>query len=189
MNKFSDASIFLKASIKNFRDTGSIAPSSIYLARKLAAPIPLVPKMTMVEIGAGTGSVTKYLLSVLPNDARLFSVELNDSLADHLTSTIKDLRFTLIRGDAARLSEYLGKYNIEKVDCIISGIPLGNLPASLRQSIYGEIIKCLKINGIYTQFQYLMANLLEIKRYFKVENISFECRNIPPAFVYTCKTK
>jgi len=189
MKKSSDTSIFLKASIKNFRKTGSIMPSSVYLARKLVAPLLFKPKMKVVELGAGTGSITKYLLRVLPDDAKLYSFELNDHLADHLDVSIKDPRFTLIRGDASKLSEHLKKHNIQKVDYIISGLPLGNLSAKLHESIFKEIKKCLDPNGVYTQFQYLMASLLRIKKHFRVENISFEWRNIPPAFVYTCRVK
>lgn len=184
-----DTSIFLKAFMKNFRKTGSIMPSSVYLAKKLVAPLLFKPEMIIVELGAGTGSITKYLLSVLPNDVRLFSIELNEVLSDHLDLLIKDPRFTLIRGDASKLSQHLEKYNIKKADHIISGLPLGSLSVESRESIYKEIKKCLEPNGVYTQFQYLMANLLGIKKHFKVENISFEWRNIPPAFIYTCRIK
>ncbi|MEK7501315.1 MAG: methyltransferase domain-containing protein [Patescibacteria group bacterium] len=189
MKKFSGTLLFLKASIKDFRNTGSFLPSSKYLAIKLAAPISFRPKMKVVELGAGNGSITKYLLNVLPSDARLFSVELNKSLANRLDSSIKDSRFTLIRGDASKLSEHLKEYNIGRVDYIISGLPLGNFPVKLRKSVYEEIIKCLDSNGIYTQFQYFMASLMEIRKHFKVKDISFEWRNIPPAFIYTCKLK
>ncbi len=175
--------------MKDFRNTGSFLPSSKYLAVKLTAPILFQPKMKVVELGAGNGSVTKHLLNILPRDARLFSVELNKSLANRLDSSINDSRFTLIRGDASKLSEHLKKYNIGRVNYIISGLPLGNFSAKLRKSIYGEIIKCLDSNGIYTQFQYFMASLMEIKKHFKIKNISFEWRNIPPAFIYTCKLK
>ena len=182
-----DKLTFFKESLINFRDTGSFVPSSNFLARRLAAPIDFRSNLKIVELGAGTGSVTKFLLNVLPIDAKLISIEINPILTRRLTVSIRDPRCEFVKGDAARLTEILDARNIRKADYIISGIPLGNLPASTRLAIYREIKNCLESNGVCTQFQYLMANFIEIKRHFKVCNVAFEWRNLPPAFVYTLK--
>lgn len=182
-----DKFTFFKESIGNFRDTGSFVPSSIFLARRLSAPIDLRPNLKIVELGAGIGSVTKFLLKTLPIDARLISIEINPVLARRLAVSIRDPRCEIVKDDAVKLREILALRNIEKVDYVISGIPLGNLPAPTRLAIYDEIKKCLRDGGIYMQFQYLMANFVEIKRHFKVCKVAFEWRNIPPAFVYTLK--
>jgi len=181
-----DRVAFLKESITNWHDTGSIAPSSQFLARRLAAAIRTAPNLKIVELGAGTGSVTRLLLEILPKDAHLLSVEINPTLANRLRSKINDKRCEVILGDARELSKVLFERKIEKADYIISGIPLANLPTHMRLSIYNEIKSCLKSSGAYTQFQYFLSNFAEIKKHFKVSHLAFEWRNLPPAFVYTC---
>ena len=145
--------------------------------------------MCVVELGAGTGSVTKYLLDILPRDSKLISIEINPSLARKLAQSISDPRLELIYGDASKLRIYLKERHIEKADYIVSSLPFGSLLKKTRWAIYDEINNCLKPGGVYTQFQYLLTNLFEIKNRFVISNIGFEARNFPPAFVYTCKLR
>ncbi|MFA6404538.1 MAG: methyltransferase domain-containing protein [Candidatus Paceibacterota bacterium] len=180
---------FFKESIIDFKNTGSFLPSSNRLAKRLSRPIIGKPKLIIVELGAGTGSVTKYLLKILPKDSMLISLEINESLINKLTKNIHDPRLMLIKGDASKLGTYLQELNIGKVDYIVSGLPLGNFSRKSRYAIYSEICTNLKDNGIYTQFQYLLASFVEIRRIFSITDLAFEWRNMPPAFVYTCKLR
>lgn len=180
---------FFKQSIIDFKNTGSFLPSSNKLAKRLSRPIISKPKLIVVEFGAGTGSVTKYLLKILPKDSILISLEINESLINKLTKSIHDPRLILIKGDASRLGTYLQELNIGKVDFVISGLPLGNFSRKSRYAIYSEICTNLKYDGIYTQFQYLLASFIEIRRIFSVTDLAWEVRNVPPAFVYTCKLR
>lgn len=183
MNKLA----FLKEAIMDFRKTGSFIPSSSFLAKKLVASIRPKPGMCVIELGAGTGPVTKYLLGILPKNSRLIAIEINPSLAKKLAESINDPRLEIISGDASKLQEYLKKRSIEKIDYIVSSIPFGSLPKKTRLTIYNEIKNCLKPSGTYMQFQYFLTNLSEIKKCFIMSDISFEARNFPPAFIYTCR--
>jgi len=185
MNKLA----FLKEAIIDLRKTGSFVPSSSFLAKKLVAPIIMKSGICVVELGAGTGPVTKHLLDVLPKNSRLISIEINASLAKKLKEAINDKRLEIINGDASKLSKYLKERNIKKADYIVSSLPLDNLPKSKRLAIYNQIKNCIRPDGAYIQFQYLLANLSEIKKRFVISDIGFEPRNFPPAFVYTCKLK
>lgn len=177
---------FFNQTIKNFRDTGSVAPSSKFLARKMVKSIDKSDGMVVVELGPGTGAFTSMLLSILPGDARLISVEINKDLVDKIASKFDDKRLRLVHGDAQDLRNILDELGLGCADYIVSGIPLGNLPKHIRRGIYSAIYSCLKPEGIYTQFQYFLANYLEIRRTFEVRNVAYELRNLPPAFVYTC---
>ncbi|MBU6426839.1 methyltransferase domain-containing protein [Patescibacteria group bacterium] len=187
--KIDSSVLFLKASLENFWTIGSVVPSSSYLAKKMAMPIASKPKMVVVELGAGTGAVTRCLLKVLPSDARLFSLELNATLADRLSRDISDKRLELIVENACNLESVLKEREVSKADYIISGLPLGSIQEDGRQEIYRNIHACLEPGGLYIQFQYFMANFIEIKKHFKVCKVAFEWRNFPPAFIYSCRLR
>ncbi|MFA6459399.1 MAG: methyltransferase domain-containing protein [Candidatus Paceibacterota bacterium] len=163
-------------------------PSSNFLARRMAQPIgENETKLVVVELGPGTGAFTRFTLNILPSDARLITIEMNPVLKQRLSQNISDPRCEIVAGDASDLPKILAEKGIAKVDYIISGIPLGNLDEVSRKKLYNAVKMSLKKDGVYTQFQYFMANFAEIKKHFSVTHLAWEWRNIPPAFVYTCK--
>ena len=53
---------FFKAELKNISQTGSIVESSVYLSEKIIRTMDFKKKLQIVELGAGTGNITKRLL-------------------------------------------------------------------------------------------------------------------------------
>lgn len=143
----------------------------------------------IVELGAGTGAFTDMIISRLPRDARLVVLEINPTMADHLRERINDPRVDIIEGDAAYLPVYLEKMSLGRADYVISGIPLGNFSRTMRQAILSAIDEVLDDDGLYVQFQYFLASLTHIRSVFDTKVLSYEYRNMPPAFVYGCRKK
>ena len=71
---------FLKALIHNPGATGAILPSSKYLANAMAAYIPLVENSFVVELGAGTGSITKAMLDRGIAAKRIIAIDFKEDL-------------------------------------------------------------------------------------------------------------
>jgi phospholipid N-methyltransferase len=181
--------VFVRESIRQFKNIGAIAPSSPYLAGRMTAPIKSRSGLVIVELGAGTGSFTKTALLTLPQNGRLLAFESNPILADKLAQNIHDKRLSIVCADAVNLHKELLQRGITKADYIISGLPLGNMSRQVRARILSEIELCLAPEGRYVQFQYFLANALEIRKRFHVLSTQLEPINIPPAFVYVCKTR
>ncbi len=175
---------FIKQSVKNFIEVGAILPSSSFLARRM---IKNIKSPIILELGPGTGVFTKEILKKLPKDGILISIESNTEFYNHLKSKIKDSRLKLYNGDALLMNEFLQKNNINKVDCVISGLPLGHFKNEFRDKILNEISLSLNENGDYIQFQYILADIVGIKKIFSNIKISYELFNFPPAFVIMCK--
>src|SRR5437588_9106411 len=78
MRFWAEYGTFFREFRRHFRHTGSILPSSIFLARALASELrkPREPGL-ILEVGPGTGSVTHQILRHLLPDDRLDLVELN----------------------------------------------------------------------------------------------------------------
>ena len=175
---------FIGQSLKHFIKVGSLVPSSSHLARRMMKG---VNAPVVLELGPGTGVFTKEILSKLPKDGLLISIESNEYFSKYLADKIKDKRLKLYTGDAMYLKDFLKRNGIEKVSCIISGLPIGNFKTEDKKRILKEISDALDDNGVFIQFEYLLAGIKSVKKVFPKISLDFELLNFPPAFVMRCK--
>jgi len=176
---------FLKAFLKNPRRTGSIIQSSRVLADKMLEKIDFQNAKCIIELGSGSGVITKKILKKMREDCVLLCFEIEKNLASKLKS-IADPRLIVICDNAEKIDIYLKKHGFQKADCIVSGLPLASLPPKTSRSILKTIYAYLPSGGQYIQFQYSLISLRQIKYLFSSVAISFVFLNFPPAFVYVC---
>ena len=175
---------FFKKFIHHPGQVGSITPSSHYLASKMFRNFNWDSINTVVELGAGTGSFTSYIVDHKRRDCRFIVVEREPDMLNNLKNRFPHL----IYGDKAEdLSMVLKQYDIESVDCIISGLPFALLEYHQRNEIVDNIRQCLNHEGIFIAFQYSLQMKKQFKSAFSSVHVGFELKNIPPAFIYYCK--
>jgi phosphatidylethanolamine/phosphatidyl-N-methylethanolamine N-methyltransferase len=189
---------FVAEALADFGTVGAIAPSSRYLTRAMLRPLPLENARVVVELGPGTGVMTRALLATLPSDAKLVAFEINDRFARHLRSTISDPRFELIQSPAEALALELDRRGYRHVDAVLSSLAMGLMSDRQRHALLSEISIRLK-KGTFTQYQYLHGLQLRdrqlskfdmdalLRRYFRSVQRNITWRNLPPAFVFTCR--
>jgi phospholipid N-methyltransferase len=175
---------FVGQSLKHFISVGSLVPSSRYLAKRIVKGI---KSPVVLELGPGTGVFTREILRVLPKDGILISIESNEIFVKYLENQIKDKRLRLYKGNALHLKKFLKENGLEKVDCIVSGLPIGNFSKEDKQRILKEISESLDEGGTYIQFEYFLAGIMAVKKVFPKISLDFELLNFPPAFVMRCK--
>lgn len=175
---------FVKAFFKHPRQVGSIVESSAYMARALMAPVDFAVATTLVELGSGTGSVTKHIVQRMRQDARLFVFEIDPALVARLRHQINDSRVTIIEGSAEQLSTHLAAHGAASVDAIISCLPVVTLPAPVTEKIWREIEATLVKGGVYVQLQLSLVFLRKMRKRFAGLRVRFEPRNIPPGFAF-----
>lgn len=171
---------FAKEALQNIRQTGSIIESSSFLCRKMTSAIDFSKELNMVELGAGTGKMTKWILSQMSKSSSLMSFEVNSSLFTQL-SGIEDDRLHAINRTAGDLRVFQQN---STVDYIISGLPLANIDQEEKSRFIYDCYKALKPGGYFIQFQYSLNDFSMIKNRFKMVNLGFTFFNFPPAFVY-----
>lgn len=178
------AKTFIGQSIKNFIHVGSVMPSSSRLAKRMVKGM---NASVVVELGPGTGVFTGEILKKLPHDGLLICVESNNTFVRYLHNKIKDKRLKIYHGDALHLSKFLHENGVEKVGCIISGLPIGHFKKDMKDKLFDEILRCLSEDGVFIQFEYFLAGIKAVKRAFPKMKIDFELLNFPPAFVMRCR--
>src|SRR5438445_1066865 len=92
---------FVAEALSDFATVGAIAPCSRYLTRAMLRPLPTTNARVVIELGPGTGVMTRALLDLLPFDATLLAFEINPRFARHLRSTISDPRLVVIHARAS----------------------------------------------------------------------------------------
>jgi phospholipid N-methyltransferase len=184
----------------DFLTVGAIAPSSRFLADAMVEPLPLAKARVVVEVGAGTGVMTQALLGLLPSDATLLAFEINDRFSRYLRANIPDPRLHVINASAETLQQEVRHRGFDHVDAVVSSLALGFMPESQRRAFLGELGTLLGETGVFTQYQYLHRLQLKnghvkkfhlvhlLRRYFRSVQQKMIWRNLPPAFVFACRS-
>jgi len=178
-----EAELFFRQWLRSPKSMGSVAPSSRVLARAVTRAVVWRPGQTVVELGAGTGAISRGLLGAgLPPEA-LAMVELDPPLVDYLRTRFPSIR--VIKGDATRLHDLLHDHGIERVGTVISGLPMVNMPLEFQQAIIEQSFAVLDRNGCLLQYSYSPVVPIRAKKLgVHAELVKFVVRNLPPATVW-----
>lgn len=177
---------FFKTYLDQKHQVGSWFPSWPLLVNNMCRKINFDTANIIVEYGPGNGVFTKKLLKLANPNATLFVFELNEDFYNTLKHKFNDPRMVLLNQGAETLPEVLKAHNIDKVDAILSSLPLAMIPIAIKNKILDNSHSCLKKNGIFLQYQYSLNAKKDIeKRYGKLK-VNVIPLNVPPAFVYKC---
>ncbi len=177
---------FLWNFIKNPRQVGSVTPSSRWLCRRLVRAADLSRCDCVIEFGPGNACLTKHILELLSAEATLFAFEINKEFCTLLQRDHAHPRLVIINDSAEKVREHLAARGLEGADYIFSGLPFTTLPAPLRVRILQETFGALKPGGKFIAYQYSLYLLRVLRGIFDEVRVSFEPRNIPPAFCFVC---
>lgn len=174
---------FFKSWLLDPIGVASIAPSGRLLARLMAEDIGAGSRV--IELGAGTGTLTQALLDngVEPRDLHL--VEQNPGFVRILRRRFPDTEVAEI--DAGAIGTHFEPL-AGSVDYVVSGLPIVWLGRDLKRRILGEAFELLAPWGRFHQFTYLgrppVGNGLLRSLGLRARLAGFAPFNVPPAFVY-----
>lgn len=176
--------LFFRRWIANPLKVGALLPSAPALARLVARNVEIGPDDAVIEVGAGTGSITKALVSAgIPRD-RLFVIEIDADMCTYLRKQFPQVQ--IIHGDAGRLSDIVpGRWH-GKVSTVVSGIPMITLPLEAQQRLIRSWFGITKPGGQMLQYTYsLISPIPEAKLGLSVRRCGMAFLNVPPASVFS----
>lgn len=167
------------------RRTGTVCPSSKYLARRMVATVGKPPSecSAVVELGAGTGAITKYLVEAgYADNSKLFCIEFDEKLCEILKQ--KFPAANILNGSAENIRKLVGS---AEISAIVSGLPLVSLPREVVRNIVSEVEDSLPSGGRFSQFTYSLLRPPEVLGFSRMRHLgaSVVLANIPPARVDT----
>ncbi len=189
-----ESKLFLKQWLKNPGRLGTVAPISVKLAREAATMAKLPNNGLVVEIGAGTGRLTRALLKSGISASKLAVVELDAKLSGFLNQTLsKFCEGTcppqVINGDAADLADMLPRDWIGHVETVVSSIPLMCLSEQKRLQIVEAAFSVLKPGGKLLHLTYNPKSPIAFSTAYTQTRIFELWVNVPPGFVWLYQKK
>ncbi|HEX9808106.1 MAG TPA: methyltransferase domain-containing protein [Alphaproteobacteria bacterium] len=175
--------LFLRRWLANPLRVGAVAPSAPALARRMAREARIRPGEAVVELGAGTGAVTRALIAAGVPEDRLILVERDRHMCAFLKEKFPGA--TVVRGDAARLDRLVPERWRGRVSTVVSGLPLVNLPRRECDAIVHAAFAVLAPDGRFVQYTYSPFSPLRRGRLgLEGRKVGFAGVNLPPATVW-----
>jgi len=180
---WSDRAVFLREFLRHPRQVASIIPSTRFLARRVIDALEPTRVRTVVELGPGTGGMTRALLASLPAEARLLAVEINPSFAARVRR-IGDDRLLVAVGSAEELPAILEANGLSRPDAVVCGLPFSMLGAERSDRIIAAVDRSLATGGRFVAYH--IRGLLETlaRPHFGEGEAAFEWRSFPPMRIY-----
>ncbi|QEK39062.1 class I SAM-dependent methyltransferase [Candidatus Nesciobacter abundans] len=178
--------VFFKQYIKNPKLTGSVIPSSSHLSKAFIKNMDL-NSGTILEVGAGTGTITEHVYNKMENKSKLISFEIQEEFCNDLRKRFPESTF--INKDICDIYDILDLKTIKDIKYILSTVPL--LSLGKKKSL--EIIETYKKIMLQTGATYLQLTYTPFSP-FKYKNFDMTCkrietvwRNFPPGNILKYK--
>lgn len=183
---------FFQAFLKNPAKVGAIAPSSPELARKMLEGIEPSPDNIVLELGVGTGAITRFIQEKVPDERSYLGIELDRSLVRNLRKTFTGL--SIVQGNAQEAVDIHRRSGFGKVGAIVCCLPFVSLPKDVGQNILHQVDELMQQGCTFRTFQYAhgyyFPSAIRLRefmrnRYGRSKRSPLIVRNVPPAYTLT----
>jgi phosphatidylethanolamine/phosphatidyl-N-methylethanolamine N-methyltransferase len=178
-----DAIAFLKGIIKAPMVTGAIAPSGPVLARIMAEEINLNVPGPILELGPGTGNITRAILKHGVAPDRLITIEYNPSFCSHIRHSFPGVE--VVQGSAFDVVDLWRSKGWQRPAYVVSGLPLLNFPTNMRVQLLRDCLDLAHPDGGFIQFTYSgKSSVPHMPHIYTTKLVKRVWQNFPPATVW-----
>jgi len=146
---------FLRSWIEKPLHMGAVMPSGRLLARTMAQYVDVDGEDPVVELGPGTGAITKALIDHGVDQKRLVLVEYNPGFCALLRDRYPQAK--VVQGDAYSLRDTLWNVLAAPAAAVVSGLPLVTKPMMTRLKLIRDAFAALAPGAPFVQFTYSVA--------------------------------
>ena len=165
---------------------GAVVPSGQALAAAVAGQIDAAAPGTVIELGAGTGRVTRALLEAGVAPEALVAIEREASFCALLAARFPGVR--VVRGDARALEPLLAQAGVGQAKAVVSSLPLLNISSADRRRVLTQAVAALGSDGVLVQYTYgpgaPVPSELRAQVGLEGERAGWVFANLPPAAVW-----
>ena len=165
-------------------NVGSVCPSSRALTQTLVSMADISREGLVIDLGAGSGIVTRELLHAGVAPERILGVEISGGFKTAFERQCPGV--TMITGDARNLGLLLNEYAPGKPICsILSSLPFRVMPGSVVRAITREMHSVLaERGGSLVQYTYAWWISYPLRKFgFMPGAARLVLKNVPPARV------
>jgi len=178
--------------VKNVKKTGAIAPSSKFLVKDLVGYLKTYRKdwpgksIRVLELGPGTGVLTKEILRCIRPQDHFDSVELNRYFYCHLLKKYRHENLNIYKQD------FLEFESGESYDFIFSSLPYESMPEDLASDIWQKKLELCRPNAYICYYKYVKIGNFRcdfekelVEKYQQDKTLVM--LNLPPARCFTLR--
>jgi phospholipid N-methyltransferase len=174
---------FLREFLRHPQQVGSIVPSSRFLERRVVEVAAVSSAHMIVELGAGTGGITRAILRAMRANATLMAVEVNHRFCTLLQRMEAD-RLIVHRSNALELHDAIALHGLPAPDVVISGIPFSTMSRTTGTRILDSIFSALRPGGCFVAYQISAQVHALASPLLGTAQVEVEFLNIPPMRIY-----
>lgn len=178
--KFDEEIRFFRGMMQGPKQVGAIVPTSSVTARKMASVVDPSSGLPVLELGPGTGVITKQILARGIAPEKIVSVEYSRDFYERLVEDYAGVNF--MHGDAFDLEKTLGAFAGQTFDSVISAVPMLSFPMEARIRLIDDLLSRIPVGRPVVQITYgpVSPVIAQPDRYH-IQHFDFIVRNIPPA--------
>lgn len=182
-SNYRETLLFFRRWLRHPLRLGAVIPSSPALTRLVCRQIALKDDRIIVELGAGTGCLTRMLIEMgIPQD-RLYVLELDPELCNYLKKSMPTLN--IIQGNACDLPDLLPPELVGKVSTVISGMPMTAMPKDVQRKIINASFETMDCDGEFLQYTYRPVSPLAADQFgLSKKRVGIAFKNLPPATLW-----
>lgn len=178
--KFDEEIRFFKGWQRDKKGVGALLPTSSITARRMASVIDLSSGLPVLELGAGTGVITKAILERGVKPADIVSLEYASHFYDLLRKKFPDV--DVRNGDVFELDTVLADRRGQMFDCVISAVPMLSFPLERRIALMKDLLARVPHGRPVIQITHgPMSPLPAMPDVYEISHFDFVVRNLPPA--------
>lgn len=178
--KFDEEIRFFKGMMQGPKTVGAIVPTSSVTAKRMASVIDVKSDLPVLELGPGTGVITKQILARGVAPEKIVSVEYSEDFYRRLVEDYGGVNF--IHGDAFDLKNILGGFADQTFDCVISAVPMLSFPMEARIQLLEDLLSRIPEGRPVVQITYgPVSPIIAKPDRYHIQHFDFVVRNIPPA--------
>lgn len=187
-SKFDEELRFFRGWMDNAKAVGAIIPTSSITARRMASVVDPASGNPVLELGPGTGVITRAILDRGVRPENLISIEYSREFFDRLGADFPGVNF--IHGSAFDLERLLEPWSGRSFDSVVSAIPLLNFPLAERLALIERLLDLLPPGRPVMQITYGPRSPIPARRgTYAIEHFDFVMRNIPPAQLWVYRRR
>lgn len=115
---------------------------------------------SILDLGAGTGLLTKFVMEILPHSSYTL-IDLSEKMLE-----IAKSRFSNSHNFNYEIRDYISNYPSGKFDLIISALSIHHMEENVKQDLYSKIYNSLNDNGYLINLDQFNADSEEVNNFY-----------------------
>lgn len=178
-----DYALFFGLWLQKPLQIAAVTPSSKRLGQAMAELVDLDRPGPVLELGAGTGGITRGLLEAGCPHERLITLEREPSLAAALRRRFPGIE--TIVGDATALADHFARLAIDQLCAVVSSLPIKWFSVEEQRAIVEPCLARLGTDGAFLQMTNAYVSPIAVGPLgIAGERVAFVWRNLPPSQIW-----